>query len=107
VFCPLCLIICVIGRVSPKGRLRGGSSYRCVGGVNCPPRLPAKNVAPPLDGNFKLYMNHCHLDPVNICFINMRNSLFRLLILFDMFDKLQLMDSIGKLGAPLKFSVPP
>jgi len=36
----------------------------------------------PLDGHFKLYINHCHRDAVNIFFINMRNSLFRLLILF-------------------------
>jgi len=34
----------------------------------------------------------------------MRNSLFKLLILFDVFDELIL---ISKFGAPLKFSTPP
>jgi len=67
----------------------------------------------PLDENIKLYMNHCHRDPVNIFFINMRNSLFRLLILFDVFDELQEVISKTKLvnlayleifGTPFKFS---
>jgi len=34
-------------------------------------------------------MNLCYLNPVSIFVINMRNSLFRLLILFDVFDELQ------------------
>jgi len=46
----------------------------------------------PLDGNFKLYMHHGHRDPVKIFLIIMRNLLFRLLILFDAFDELQLID---------------
>jgi len=68
----------------------GGSSYRRGGGRRLPPTPPYQKFGAPLDRNFKLYMNHCHLYPVNIFVINMRNSLFRLLILFDMFDELQL-----------------
>jgi len=59
-------------------------------GGELPPLPLCRHCGALLDVNFKLYMNHCHLDPVNICFTNMRNSLFRLLILFDVFDELQL-----------------
>jgi len=38
------------------------------GGQIASTRPPAKNVTSPLNGYFKLYMNHCHLDPVNIMF---------------------------------------
>jgi len=43
----------------------------------------------PLNENFKRYMNHCHRDCINIVDINMQNSLFTWLILFDVFDELQ------------------
>jgi len=59
-------------------------------GGGLPPTPPTKNSWRALDVNFKLYMNHCHRYPVNIFVINMRNSLFRLLILFDMFEEVQL-----------------
>jgi len=36
----------------------------------------------------------------------MRNSLSRLLILFDVFDELQLIYQISKFGAPFNFSAP-
>jgi len=61
-----------------------------------PPKIRGAALAPtplyqqigdPLDGNFKLYMNHCHRCPVNIFVINMLNSLFKLLILFDMINE--------------------
>jgi len=52
-----------------------------------PPRPPRQKFGIPLDGNFKLYMNHCHRDPVNIFYINMRNSLFIFLILFEVLDE--------------------
>jgi len=51
--------------------LSGGSSYRR-GGASFPPR-PLPKMWHPLGGNFKRYTNHCHLDPVNICFTNMHN----------------------------------
>jgi len=57
--------------------------------------------------NFKLYMNDCHRYPVNIFVINMRNSLFRLFILFDVFEELELIYSNNKFVAPFKFSPPP
>jgi len=78
-----------------------------VGGASCPPHPPTENLVP-LDGNFKLYMNHCHLYPVNIFFYkHMRNALFRFLIPFDVFDELQLIYKICQLWAPLKFSAAP
>jgi len=49
----------------------------------------------PLDGNFKLYMNHYHRYLVNKFFITMRNLLLRLLILFGWFDELQLIYEIS------------
>jgi len=62
-------------------------------GASCPPPLHAHlpKMWPPPGRKFQTvgYMNHCHLDPVNTCLPNMRNSLFRLLILFEVFDKLQ------------------
>jgi len=60
--------------------------------ASCPSPHPLPKIWCPLDENFKLglYMNHCHGDPVNIFFINKHNSLFRLLILFDVFDELEL-----------------
>jgi len=47
-------------------------------------------------------MNYCHRYPVNIYFINKRNALLRLLILFDfdVFDELQLIYYITKFGTP-------
>jgi len=39
-------------------------------------------------------MNHCHCYPVNIFITNMGNLMFRLLILFDAFNELQLIYSL-------------
>jgi len=69
----------------------GGSSYMR-GGGGLPPTPLYQKFGAPLDGNFKLYMDHCHRYPVNIFVISMRNSFFRLFILYDMFDELQLID---------------
>jgi len=63
------------------------SPYATGGGT--PPRPSAEKMWRPLDVKFKLYLNHCHRNPVHVFFINMRNQLFRLLILFDVFDELQ------------------
>jgi len=40
--------------------------YAWRGGASLPP-TPRK-IGCPLDGNVKLYTNHCHQDPVNIFF---------------------------------------
>jgi len=63
---------------------------------------PCRKCGTLLDENFKLYMNHCHCFPAckHFILINMHNSLFRLLILFDVSDELQLIDLISLLGAP-------
>jgi len=53
---------------------------------------PNENLAPP-GRKFKTIMVNESLPslyPVNIFFVNMRNSLFRFLILFDVFDELQI-----------------
>jgi len=84
--------------------LSDGSSY-WASGAGCRPRPSVENLTP-LDGRFKLYMNPCHRDHVNIFFINMHNLLFRLLILFDVFGELQLIYYISKFGAPLKLLAP-
>jgi len=62
------------------------------GGGDAPFTPFCLKLSAPLDGNFILYINHCHRDPVNIFQINRRNSLFRLLILCEVFDESQLID---------------
>jgi len=52
-------------------------------GGSPPPTPLCQNIGAPLKRKFKLYINHCHRDPVSIIFINMPNSLFRLLIPYD------------------------
>jgi len=96
------------GSVRSRQRIKvwhgGGSSYRR-GGLAAPPPAPLPKIwHPPYEQNFKLYMNHCHRDPVNIFFINVHNSLFRLLILFDQLQITLLNLSIWR---PLEFSAPP
>jgi len=39
-----------------------------VGGRVAPPHAPLPKMWCPLDGSFKLYLNHCHRDPVNYFF---------------------------------------
>jgi len=63
-------------------------AIRAGSGAGSPHALSLKCGAP-LDGNLKLlYINDCYRDPVNIFYIKMRNSLFGLWNLFDMFDEL-------------------
>jgi len=67
----------------------GGSSYRRGGGLSATRRPTAEHLAPPWM-KISNCTNHCHRDPANVFFTKMRNSLFKLLILFDVFDKYQL-----------------
>jgi len=69
---------------------RGGSSYRLWWRRRPPAPLP--KVWHTLGGNIKQCINNCHRDPVNIFLMSMHNSLFRLLILFEIFDELQSID---------------
>jgi len=62
----------------------------CVGGREVPTHAPLLKMLPPPGRNIKLYMNNCQRDPVKIFVIKIRNSLFRMLILFDVSGKLQL-----------------
>jgi len=84
----------------------GGSRYIGVGG-ELPPTPPADNLAPPGRKFQTIHESLLSLSCKHIFFINVRNSLFRVMILFEVLDELQLIDQISKLDAPSKFSAPP
>jgi len=73
-----------------QDQFSGGSSYRREGGgAICPPTTLAKNLAPP---GPKFQAIHESLPSLSCkqFFLNMSNSFFRLLSMFDVFDELKL-----------------